>query len=323
MTRSKENVVIAAEGCSVTLLPALGGKIASITVNDHELLQPPLAPYAPRTHETPFDASDASGWDECLPSVAACTVSTESGPASVPDHGDLWRVPWEVLSHSAESAVLRAQCFSLPLELTRSIAIHSIPTGSILDVRYTLVNNGNHVTPWSWAAHSLFSIEPGDSLHLPEEISTLRLEGSGNNRLGRSGDTVSWPIANLPDGSQSDLRLVQPAASEIGDKLFAGPITHPANGWCVLERPSVGLRLTIKFDVASTPYLGLWICYGGWPSRPGPKQVCIAPEPATAPVDSLAVEGPWTRRLNPGESVSWSVHLVIEDLAHPSSLPKH
>lgn len=319
MTRSKENVVIAAGACSVTILPALGGKISAITANGHQLLQPPLAPYAPRTHETPFDASDASGWDECLPSVAACTVPVESGPASIPDHGDLWRVPWQLLTSTPESATLRAQCFSLPLELTRSVAIRKIPTGWRLDLQYTLVNSGTHPAPWSWAAHSLFHVEPGDSLHLPEEIRTLRIEGSGGNRLGTSGNSVTWPIAKLSDGSQQDLRLVQPASAATGDKLFAGPIANPASAWCVIERPSAGLRLTIRFDAARTPYLGLWICYGGWPDRPGPKQVCIAPEPATAPVDSLAVEGPWTRHLQPGESFTWPVHLEIEYLTGATS----
>lgn len=323
MASNKENVVIAAGDCAVTLLPGFGGKIATITANGHQLLQPPLAPHAPRTHETPFgadfDQSDASGWDECLPSVAACTVQTEAGPAHIPDHGDLWRIPWQLVDASPTAATLRAQCFSLPLELTRSIAIREIPTGWRLDLEYTLVNRGSHPTPWSWAAHSLFSVEPGDSLHLPEEISTLRLEGSGNNRLGKGGDQVSWPIAHLPGNSESvgsndDLSVVKPASTGIGDKLFAGPITNPASGWCILNRPSAGLRITIRFDVAQTPYLGLWICYGGWPDRPGPKQVCIAPEPTTAPVDSLASKGPWTRQLNPGESATWPVHLEIEDL---------
>ena len=92
---AKENVVMRAGGCSVTILPRLGGKIASIQIGDRELLQEPLAPYAARTRAMSFDAGDASGWDECLPSVAACSVETDAGTASIPDHGDLWRVEWK------------------------------------------------------------------------------------------------------------------------------------------------------------------------------------------------------------------------------------
>jgi hypothetical protein len=60
----KENVTMRAGNCSVTILPHLGGKIASIRIGERELLQSPLAPYAPRTRTMSFDAGDASGWDE-------------------------------------------------------------------------------------------------------------------------------------------------------------------------------------------------------------------------------------------------------------------
>jgi galactose mutarotase-like enzyme len=68
----EENVLIEAGDCSLAILPKLGGKIASIRIKGRELLQAPLAPYGPRTQTMPFDAGDASGWDECLPSVATC-----------------------------------------------------------------------------------------------------------------------------------------------------------------------------------------------------------------------------------------------------------
>src|ERR1035438_7014771 len=110
----EENVLIQSGDCLVTFLPRLGGKIASIRVGDHELLQAPLAPYGPRTRTMRFEEGDASGWDECLPSVADCTVETAAGPASVPDHGDLWRVEWRQIAASATSASFRGECFSLP-----------------------------------------------------------------------------------------------------------------------------------------------------------------------------------------------------------------
>jgi galactose mutarotase-like enzyme len=35
-------------------------------------------------------------------------------------------------------------------------------------------------------------------------------------------------------------------------------------------------------------------------------------EPSTAPVDSLAVKGRWSRELAPGESFSWPMEVEIE-----------
>ena len=309
----EENVLIQAGDCSITVLPHLGGKISSIRLKDRELLQAPLAPLAPRTHTMPFDESDASGWDECLPSVAECTVQTDAGAAHVPDHGDLWRIEWQTVGSNSESVQLQAQCFSLPLVLRRSLELSKDASGSHLQLKYELTNNGASPVPWSWAAHPLFAVEAGDRILLPDTIHTLRVEGSGGGRLGAGGDTIAWPVATLADGSKSDQTVAQPYESGIGDKLFAGPLA-PTENWCALERPSAGVRLRFRFDTAAMPYLGLWICYGGWPDRPGTKQMCVALEPATAPVDSLAQTGPWSRALAAGQSYSWSMILDFEPL---------
>lgn len=323
-----ENVLISkrllrAGQCAVAILPELGGKIASIRVGDQELLQVPLCPIAPRTRSMSFEESDASGWDECLPSVAPCGIETESGFVAIPDHGDLWRVEWEEqgaglsdqgsegVEKRANALTLTGKCFSLPLELERRIELSETGRGWRLALHYELRNTGEHSVAWSWAAHPLFRAEEGDRILLPESVRTLRLEGSAGGRLGQSGDTVEWPIATLADGSQCNLSVAKDLDSGIGDKLFAGPLQNSEN-WCVFDRASAGVRIRVEFDGIATPYLGLWICFGGWPERPGPKQVCVALEPSTAPVDSLAISGPWTRTIAPGEVFSWPMQVEIE-----------
>jgi galactose mutarotase-like enzyme len=314
----EENVVIGVGDCTVTLIPALGGKIASLRVAAEELLQAPLHPLAPRTRTMDFAASDASGWDECLPSVAGCTVETEAGPAVIPDHGDLWRVPWQVLQASQDSATMRANCFSLPLQLTRSLILTEAASGWRLEFLYSLTNLGAYRVPWAWSAHPLFAVEAGDRIVLPDAIQTLRLEGSGCNRIGVGGDSVSWPVTRQKDGSNTDLSLVGCPNTGIGDKLFAGPFAPAQPAWCALERTRIGLRLTVRFEPSLTPYLGLWLCYGGWPEEPGAKQFCVAPEPATAPVDSLRQAGPWSNWLDPGETLNWPMELLIDRIAKAS-----
>jgi len=309
----KENVVISSGDCAVELVPELGGKVSSIRVRGHELLQAPLATPAPRTQTMGFDEGDASGWDECLPSVAGCTVETAGGPAAVPDHGDLWRVAWDVIQADATSVTLRGACFSLPLTVERKLTLKETPQGWELKADYKVTNTGSHAAPWSWAAHTLYATEAGDVIELPQTLTSLRLEGSGGERLGKGGDTVAWPVAKLAHGGETDLRVAQAPDAGIGDKLFAGPLAAGEN-WCALRRPSAGVRIRVSFDVAATPYLGLWICYGGWPERPGTKQVCVALEPSTAPVDSLAIAGPWSRTLLPGQSFSWPMTIDFERL---------
>ncbi len=306
-----ENVLIRAGQCTVTMLPRFGGKIASIRIGELELLQQPIAPIAPRTRTMAFDEGDASGWDECLPSVAACAVNTEAGKAEVPDHGDLWRVEWQPMVREAHSVTYRGECFSLPLRLERTLTLTERSSGWTLSLDYSVTNLSAERVPWSWAAHPLFAVEEGDRIVLPESITSLRLEGSGGGRLGKGGDLVAWPTARLADGSQIDLRLADAPESGIGDKLFAGPLPG-SEEWCALERPSVGFRIRVTFDAEATPYLGLWICYGGWPENSGPKQMCVAMEPATAPVDSLAVSGEWSRVLEAGDCFSWPMEVEIE-----------
>jgi galactose mutarotase-like enzyme len=193
----------------------------------------------------------------------------------------------------------------------RAIRLTQTESGWKLELLYSLNNTCSIPLPWSWAAHPLFAVEPGDRIVLPDSINSLRLEGSGGNRLGKDGDTISWPIAQLAAGGETDLSLAQSAEAGIGDKLFAGPLNATEN-WCALERPGAGVVIRVSFDPAATPYLGLWLCYGGWPDRPGPKQMCVALEPATAPVDSLAVVGPWSRILAPGDCFYWSMTVGIQ-----------
>ena len=318
-----ENVLIRAGDCKVSILPEFGGKIASIQIGDLEILQPQLATIAPRTRTMTFDEGDASGWDECLPSVAACVLENGGAALEIPDHGDLWRVEWERRgagnreqgtgrNGGAEASVtLTGRCFSLPLELERTLSLSEMEGGWRLNLNYRLKNTGPDPVPWSWAAHPLFVVAKGDRIVLAETIRSMKLEGSGGGRLGKGGDTVAWPIARLSDGGAADLSVAEAEDSGIGDKLFAGPLKADEN-WCILERPSAGIRIRVRFDSSATPYLGLWICYGAWPEKAGPKQVCVAMEPTTAPVDSLAEQGSWSRLIAPGASFSWPMEVNIE-----------
>jgi galactose mutarotase-like enzyme len=260
-----------------------------------------------------FEEGDASGWDECLPSVADCSVETAAGQAAVPDHGDLWRVEWKPVATSATSVSLRGECFSLPLALERAVTLTETDKGWKLSVDYKVTNTGSFTAPWSWCAHTSYASEAGDRVTLPESVTTLLLEGSGGGRLGKGGDKVNWPVAKLVNGGTTDLSVALGPETGIGDKLFAGPLAAAEN-WCVLERPKAGVRIKVSFDAAATPYLGIWICHGGWPDRPGTKQACFALEPSTAPVDSLAKTGPWSLELAPGQSYSWPMIVEIESI---------
>lgn len=293
----------------ITVLPSLGGKIASIQLlpGGEELLQQPLLPYASRTHFMSFAASDASGWDECLPSVAPCEVQTALGKTTrIPDHGDFWQVEWQVESQDEDGVTLSADGFSLPLRFSKTLQLEE----SRLQVSYRLRNMGKVAVDYVYSAHPLFVVDPSDGILLPQSVKEVTVEGSAKGRLGVRGTKLSWPVTRV-DGSRGvDLSFAGSPADSTGDKLFAASTPE---GWCAVERKQLRRRITLRFDPIQLPYLGLWLCYGGWPEEQENRQQCVALEPCTAEGDSLAIASKdgRARRLEPEEENRWTITLEV------------
>lgn len=287
----------------VEILPELGGKISSLCRNGVELLQLPLRPYAERSANMGFEESDASGWDECLPSVAACEITDGT---RIPDHGEFWRLPCVVSQHSDDEVRLTSSGAVLPLRFERRLML----AGDTLRVDYRLENSGAVEAPYVWSAHPLFAVDEGDVVALPQSTTSVCVEGSAEGRLGMRGTAAGWPVATLSCGEKLDLSKAGNICDGVGDKLYA---EAPREGWAALERKRHGLRVKAEFDAVLTPYLGLWLCYGGWPEGQSARQQCVALEPCTAPGDSLAdaMEKGWARRLAPGQADSWWMAITV------------
>jgi hypothetical protein len=84
-----------------------------------------------------------------------------------------------------------------------------------------------------------------------------------------------------------------------------------------LERAQAGVRIEVQFDAQRSPWLGLWLCYGGWPEGNANRQQCVALEPCTAPMDSLAeaMAAGQARRLGPGESDEWGMRILVSSIS--------
>lgn len=292
-----------------TVLPALGGKIASLLWRSSgvELLQQPLAPYAPRTLTMGFNESDASGIDECLPSVAECEVYAKGRTVRIPDHGDFWRLPWEY-QQEGNTVRMAATGVSLRLRFERTLRLE----GGTLEIVYRVTNVGEEPVEYGWSAHPLFAVERGDRVSLPGSVTEVQVEGSG--RLGPKGTIHAWPRTRTAQGEAIDLSVTGGIDDGIGDKLFT---MSPAEGWAALERVRAGLRVEVQFDAERSPWLGLWLCYGGWPEGKASRQQCVALEPCTAPVDSLAeaMAVGQGRRLEPGKSDEWPMRVRVAPLS--------
>jgi galactose mutarotase-like enzyme len=293
------------------VLPALGGKIASLQwlPGKVELLQAPLAPYAARTLAMAFDESDASGIDECLPSVAACTIATGQGNVQVPDHGDFWRLEWEAVQEGNEIRMAGAGV-SLPLRFERTIRLE----GDTLGLSYRVTNASRQPVPYAWSAHPLFAVDRGDRIALPASVKRVHVEGSAGQRLGPRHGEHAWPRTASDGRKAIDLSTAGGPADGVGDKLFT---EAPEEGWAAVDRVRHQLRVEVQFDPERSPWLGLWLCYGGWPEGSATRQQCVAIEPCTAPVDSLAeaIAAGQSRRLEPGQSDEWPMRIHVRSVS--------
>ncbi|HEX3471525.1 MAG TPA: hypothetical protein VHT28_10100 [Silvibacterium sp.] len=294
------------------VLPALGGKIASMLKNGIELLQQPLAPYALRTFTTAFEDSDASGFDECLPSVSASEIDSPTGKIAIPDHGEFWRLPCEVESQTPLEVCLTSSGTVLPLRFKRRLRIEPDPRDAGADtlrIDYKVENVGQIDVHYAWSAHPLFAVDSGDRVHLPPSVTEVTVEGSARGRLGASGTIHPWPLVELASGELAELDRAGNVSDNIGDKVYTAA---PGEGWCAIERRSAGLRVQVEFDPTLSPFLGLWLCYGGWPKDRAKRQYCVALEPCTAPVDSLsmAIARGWAKVLAPGQSDLWWTRII-------------
>lgn len=291
----------------VDVIPDLGAKISSLRMvsGGHEILQTPLRPYAPRTREMTFDQADASGIDECIPTVSDCEIELFGTKIRLPDHGDFWRIPFEA-EQSANEIASYALGYSLPLRFEKRLVLK----GNALRTSYKLTNTGEKRVPYLWSAHPGFAAEEGDRVVLPPSVNHVETWYSGNSRLGAPGKRLSWPRTLTASGATVDLSVVEPHSSGTGDKLF---MQSPNEGWVALEQRRIKSRVEVHFEPRECPWTGLWLAYGGWPSGQALRQQCVAIEPCTAPADSLdvAIRNGTAKYLDPGARCEWAIEIKV------------
>lgn len=275
---------------SCSLAPELGGRVVSLRdrVTGREWLDG-WSPAAERRLWKPADPSDyasgpGAGLDECLPTVLPCEVEGRR----LGDHGELWNRPTVVrLGADGTSAVTHWNLQSLPLGFTRIVSV----TGNRVHFDYRIENLAAAPTPFQWAWHPLFTLEPGD---------LLRIAGDPDTCFAPGGARLPWPhTAPGCDLARADLA----GAVSHCAKVFVGPLARP--GATIRTRTGAGLAL--EWPAEWLPYAGIWITRGGWK---GLHHWAI--EPTNAPADRLSdvVDDPNLRTLawlEPGEVRQWRI----------------
>ena len=160
--------------------PERGGRITSLRLDGEELLEQGIGIDDPGA--AGFVSGGAFGWDEMVPTVDATDT--------LPDHGEAWRLPWQVDAETRSSVHMRCAGRVVPWELERQIEVDER-----VKVTYVYRNVGAEPHRGYWCAHPLFKFESGMQIGLP-----------GGSRLAQLAEGTSEKVF-LPPGSVDRVRL--------------------------------------------------------------------------------------------------------------------
>jgi galactose mutarotase-like enzyme len=292
----------------VITVPSLGGKLVSLfdKRSGWEWLAQPNSPPA---REIPYAANflefSLFGWDEMFPTINGCPYPA-SGPfygKALPDHGEVWALPWEIKNASGEALELSVEGRALPYGLSRSLALSG---SDCLLMRYRLTNLSNQPLLYLWAAHPLFRCDESTQIVLPDEVQEV-WNVQSSECWGPAGAIYSWPLAAGREGLETDLSRVGPAERRSSRKFYLPSDTH--SSWAGLVHSASGSVLRLDWEPGSVPYLGLWVDEGRYTVQP-----TAALEPATGFYDGLdvAYRNECASLLPPGAVHDWELAVRTE-----------
>jgi hypothetical protein len=177
-----------------------------------------------------------------------------------------------------------------------------------MEVEYELKNTGNRSFKYLWSAHPLLAAEAGAEIVLPPDISELLVDYSAGLRF-KVAESIAWPRAAALDGTFAMLSSISGPEQKTADKLFTPQMSQ---GYCGLRYSRTRETIFFRFDPKAIPFIGLWICQGGFPAD-GPPEFTVAIEPCNGRPDSLAtaiVRGECPE-LPAHASHRWWMHLEI------------
>ncbi|CAA9352545.1 MAG: hypothetical protein AVDCRST_MAG11-3609 [uncultured Gemmatimonadaceae bacterium] len=286
-------IVLTGGSTSVAIIPALGGKIASLRLAGREWLwTSDVIAHAPPTDAVAADdavsyvlTADTGGYDECFPTVGACAVPPAvagAGGVRLPDHGELWAQRPAVTVDRAGGrarAVVAWEGRRLPYAFVRECEVHG---DGRVELRYAVTNRGAARLPFLWSAHPLLPLTAGTRLELPDGART-RVYAEHGISLGGARSEHQWPFVEVGGVTRS---LAHPArvADGYACKLF---LDLPA-GARRLAVEEDDARLEVELDPGEVTHFGLWLNNRGWtPFAGGAPYRNFAFEPCIGAPDTL------------------------------------
>ena len=295
----------------LTIVPELGGKITSLIrlESGHDyLLQPPEPERAYRvpSYGDKFEDYETSGFDECAPTVAECLYPEEPFLASrLPDHGDIWSLP-STAEIVGQHICLTTHLRSLPLRLKKTVQLQE----NRVRLDYEATNLSQSSVKFLWSAHPLLRVEVGAEIILPKEVKEIEVGWSAEERLRKPGERCTWPQATERSGRMVSLNRIGSPNAGSAEKLFTPRLSQ---GFCGMFLPREDEGIAFWFDPRLVPFVGVWMCQGGWPISRANKHFTAALEPCFGRRDSLeeAIRRNECAVLRGYESMRWWMEIEV------------
>ncbi len=273
---------------SLSIMPALGGKISSLrdgrTGREWLWRHPRLAYRRVSASASYVAEADTGGWDECFPTVAPCAYPSEPWAGTLlPDHGELWAQEAELaVEENTDEVTLRTRWRGVVLPYTFERAIYLRARSSQVRFEYIITSTADAPMQWIWSAHPLLAIEPEMQLLLPP---TARFHAWSTvpADLLPQGDDLQFPFMMQADGRSIDLATLPDASAGVALKLWSDPLPE---GWTTLRANAGELRM--RWDAALLPQVGFWLNAGAWAGDGGAPYYNLGLEPCIGAQDSLA-----------------------------------
>ena len=285
-------IALHSEDLEVVVLPRRGAKIASLRERPggREWLEQPAGQLGrPPDYGSAFTDAGLFGWDEMLPTITATSYPDgEHEGAPLPDHGEVWTLPWDT-SVAGEALVCSTAGRVLPYQVRRTMRA----VGAGLQLEYELSASGTAPLWLLWAAHPQFAVGGrGTRIVLPAEVRQL-LDVWPRTEPRH----VQWP--------GPDVESTNGLSSGAGRKLYVLPDARIRSAGLVDED---GTWLRLDWDPDLVPYFGLWLDNGAYARHP-----VIALEPATGYYDdlALAVKNQRVPQIHPGRPLRWSLFVSL------------
>jgi hypothetical protein len=302
-------IEMANDHISLTTIPLLGGKIVTLInkksgfnfIYKNKNVKNHLWAY-----DSDFSKSNASGIDECFPTVAPSEYREFPwNNIKIPDHGEIWTQELKTLT---KDSVLDQTVHGVrfPYVFNRKIKIDN----NKIYFTYNIINLGSHDFKYIWSFHPILKLLPGTRINVNENPD-MYIDFSTNSRFDLKIKKYKWPVAFDNSGSEIDFSVINDVDSGNAEKIYLDRII---SGKVDLIYPEQNEKMSFKFNSTVLKHCGIWINRKGWPID-GYKLDSLAIEPCNCLSDRYedSLKSGSFGIVKANSSTIWEIELAIID----------